>query len=101
MAKYRKRPVVIEAFRLGHDSMPEWFCDARTANTVTTHNYDERWQGGPDFCRIHTLEGVMVGRYGDWIIRGLEGEIYPCQPGIFDATYEAVPTSDAGAGPRT
>lgn len=39
---------------------------------------------------IKTLEGVMHARLGDWIIRGVEGEFYPCKPGIFDATYEAV-----------
>ncbi len=90
MSAYRKKPVVIEAFRLGHDAMPDWFCDARTANRVTTHNADGRWSGGPDYCLIGTLEGEMRGEFGDYIIRGVKGEIYPCKPDIFAATYEAV-----------
>jgi hypothetical protein len=88
MAQYRKKPVVIEAFRLGIDDMPDWFCEARTANTVTTHNEDGRWRGGPDYAHIKTLEGDMRAEYGDWIIRGVKGELYPCKPDIFAATYE-------------
>ena len=40
---------------------------------------------------IETLEGVMQGRYGDWIIKGVQGEFYPCKPDIFHATYELAP----------
>ena len=58
MPKYRKRPVVIEAVRL-----------------------TERTE-------IRTLEGVMVGNAGDWLITGVKGERYPCKPDIFEATYE-------------
>lgn len=43
-----------------------------------------------DFLHIGTLEGVMAAAPGDWIIRGIKGEIYPCKPDIFAATYEAV-----------
>lgn len=42
---------------------------------------------GPDLA-IQTLEGQMVARPGDWIIKGVKGEIYPCKPDIFEATYE-------------
>ena len=90
MARFRKKPVEIEAFRLGMDNMPDWFCDARSANQITTHNEDGRWRGGPDFAIIRTLEGEMRASFGDWIIRGAEGEIYPCKPRIFDATYDLV-----------
>ena len=38
--------------------------------------------------KIHTLEGTMLCNVGDWLIRGVEGEFYPCKPGIFEATYE-------------
>ncbi len=86
--KYRKKPVVIEAFKLGHDPMPDWFCDARSADAITTHNNDGRYAGGPDYCLIKTLEGEMRGEFGDFIIRGVKGEIYPCKPDIFEATYE-------------
>ena len=88
MAQYRKKPVVIEAFRLGLDNMPDWFCDARTYNKLTTHNADGRFRGGPDYALIVTLEGQMRAEYGDWIIQGIEGEIYPCKPDIFAQTYE-------------
>ena len=40
---------------------------------------------------IPTLEGVMVARENDWIIKGVAGELYPCKPHIFKATYEAIP----------
>jgi hypothetical protein len=86
--KYRKKPVVIEAFKLGHDPMPDWFCDARSAGVVVTGNLDGRWRGGPDYAVIDTLEGQMRANYGDWIIRGVKGEIYPCKPDIFEVTHE-------------
>lgn len=87
--KYRKKPLTIEAFKLGIDPMPDWFCDARTVNIVTTHNADGRWRGGPDHAMIHTLEGSMRAEYGDWVIRGVKGELYPCKADIFEASYEA------------
>ncbi|MBR8073323.1 hypothetical protein KDX14_27740 [Burkholderia cenocepacia] len=86
--KFRKKPVVIEAFRLGHDNMPDWFCDARSANIATTHNLDGRWRGGPDYALIETLEGEMRAEFGDWIIKGVKGELYSCKHDIFEQTYE-------------
>lgn len=83
MGKYRKRPVVIDAFKLGHDFMPDWFLDKRSAGEITTHN-----RGGPVFALIQTLEGQMRAEAGDYIIRGLQGEVYPCKPDIFEATYD-------------
>lgn len=93
--KFRKRPVVIEAFRLGTDPMPDWFCDERTLGRIVTRNLDGRWKGGPDVAEITTLEGVMTALSGDYIIRGVKGEIYPCKPDIFAATYERVPESES------
>lgn len=86
MAKYRKKPVVIEAFRLGIDPMPDWFCDARSANRIRTYGEYKHLT----HCEIETLEGVMTGTRGDYIIQGVKGEIYPCKPDIFDLTYEEV-----------
>ena len=86
--QYRKKPIVIEAFRLG-DEWPDWWADAVSASQATTHNDDGRWSGGPDWAEIQTLEGTMRANRGDWIIRGIKGEIYPCKPDIFEATYEA------------
>ena len=90
MPKFRKKPVVIEAFKLGTDPMPDWFCDARSAGDITTHNTDDRHRGGPDFALIKTLEGEMRAEFGDHVIRGVKGELYPCKPDIFAATYEPV-----------
>ena len=42
------------------------------------------------YCEINTLEGTMTGDYGDYIIQGVDGEIYPCKPDIFEKTYEPV-----------
>ena len=85
--KYQKRPVVIEAFRfMLDDEAPDWFMDALSARVVTSYE--------DGHCDIHTLEGVMTARYGDYIIRGINGELYPCQPDIFVATYKPV---DEGA----
>lgn len=90
--QFRKRPVVIEAVQLTWDQWNE-MCD------LIGHLLD--MEGGafayldpedPDLMRldIHTLEGVMTAQHGDWIIKGIQGEFYPCKPDIFDATYERV-----------
>ena len=95
MAKYRKKPVVIEAFRMGVDSRPDWFQDKVTSNEIITHvvegcNAGNPFEYVPTWCEINTLEGVMKGDYEDYIIRGVKGEIYPCKPDIFEQTYEKV-----------
>ena len=97
MAKFRKKPVVIEAFCLSRDGWPDWFHDRVTANDIITHYVDPRDERRADpfekcaiWCEIKTLEGVMRGDAGDFIIRGVQDEIYPCKPDIFAATYEAV-----------
>jgi hypothetical protein len=90
MARYRKKPVVIEAFRWtggwdqGED--PEWIIDAIKQGIVTFPK-----DGTPSVeMAIKTLEGVMTANQGDYVIKGIKGEIYPCKPDIFEATYEAV-----------
>lgn len=87
--RFRKKPVEVEAFRLGEE-WPDWFAEHVSANKVKTYNVDDRYSGGPDYAEITTLEGTMFARRGDWIIRGVKGELYPCKPDIFAATYEAV-----------
>lgn len=81
--QYRKKPVVVDVFRLQlYDAMPEWFADKVASNDIIIH---------PDgTCDIYTLEGVMHGDYGDYIIKGVNGEVYPCKPDIFAKTYEPV-----------
>lgn len=90
MAKFRKKPVVIEAFRYGIDSRPDWFDDKVTSNDIITHIGTDRKEIQDYYCEIKTLEGVMTGKCGDYIIQGVNGEIYPCKPDIFDKTYEKV-----------
>lgn len=89
---FRKKPIVIEAWQyrpaLWGDA-PEWLLDV------------ERVWGAPHAGEVHrsgeelqicTLEGQVAAHAGDWIIKGVQGELYPCKPEIFAATYEAVAT---------
>lgn len=86
MAQYRKKPVVIEAFKYGIDPRPDWFNDKVTTNEIVTFISLE--DSSLYYCEIKTLEGVMRGDYRDYIIQGVKGEIYPCKPDIFEMTYE-------------
>ena len=94
---YRKKPVEIEAFRLGYDFMPDWFMSEITKNNIVTmfkNNYEP--ESPFEDCSklieadIKTLEGTMRANNGDYIIKGVKGEIYPCKPDIFEATYQKV-----------
>ena len=82
MGQYRKKPVVIEAeqYLLGEVIRAKWLFDAMESGIVFSD---------ADGLKIKTLEGVMSASVGDWIIRGVKGEIYACKPDIFAATYEA------------
>ncbi len=83
MPKFRKKPVVIEAFDTSKASdAPDWLLAALNNGTVWYDSVDGR-------MRIRTLEGVHEAGPGDWIIQGVKGELYPCKPDIFAATYEA------------
>lgn len=83
MPKYRKKPVVIEAFKLEKlgQEYPAWLTEARKSGSITMV---------PTGFVISTLEGEMTAQLGDYIIQGVKGEIYPCKPDIFEATYEEV-----------
>ncbi len=86
MAKFRKRPVVIEATQFQVDKIP-W------PEGVTRDYEREGLQGATGntrFYGIQTLEGWYQVTPLDWIITGIEGERYPCKPDIFEKTYEAV-----------
>lgn len=82
MPKFRKKPVVIEAvqFVLGGQHEIEAF--------MIGHGARDLFGVRGDSVQIKTLEGVMEASPGDWIIRGVKGEFYPCKPEIFDATYD-------------
>lgn len=91
MAKYRKKPVVVEAFKFYYDAIPDWFMDKVSSNDVILRNCNyNRYNAEDAFCEIKTLEGIMIGNAGDYIIKGVQGEIYPCKPDIFKQTYEKV-----------
>lgn len=87
MPKYRKKPVVIDAFKYDGDLMtndgqyyaPGWAVSAYKSGDL----YFEQGE-----LYIHTLEGEHHVSAGDYIIRGVKGELYPCKPDIFAETYE-------------
>lgn len=88
MSKFRKKPVVIEAIqytgeRVAAVDVPLWLVAAMHTRVVTPSG-----DGEPEALYINTLEGRMTVSVGDWIIRGVKGELYPCKPDIFEATYE-------------
>jgi hypothetical protein len=81
--RFRKKPVEIEAVRWdgsigAFDQVEKWAKDGPTISTQGNRLY------------IHTLEGIMEASFGDWIIKGVQGELYPCKPDIFGMTYDAV-----------
>ena len=101
MAKYRKKPVVVEAVQLRWDTWGE-MCDHAGVGKLS--------DGKPEGCYIDaegkgtllqgasseigllipTLEGLMTARQDDFVIRGVKDELYPCKPDIFEQTYELV-----------
>lgn len=87
MAKYRKKPIVIEAEQWPRPSEAQPPAGQQdTLGVVWEYGPDGKRAGG----RIGTLEGPHHVTDGDWIITGIQGEQYPCKPDIFDATYEPV-----------
>ncbi len=94
MARYRKKPVVIEAFQLGIDYIPDWFMDKVTTNDIILHGASSGFDHHDDTnADIKTLEGWHHANFGDFIIKGVAGEIYPCKPHIFKVTYESADTT--------
>jgi hypothetical protein len=85
MAHFRKKPVVIEAIQLTTENYNEiklWI-------NGQSHSADPAYLGSGEISiGIRTLEGDMRADLGDWIIKGVEGEFYPCKPDIFEKTYE-------------
>jgi hypothetical protein len=85
MAFYRKKPVVIEAIQLK---------DLDTLNLMLIQEFvglaNDKVLAVSDGVLIDTLEGTMKASIGDFIIKGVQGEFYPCKPDIFEKTYELV-----------
>ena len=90
MGTYRKKPIEVQAFRWTGDrdqtEDPEWAVDAIKKGIIYFKD------AGTKLCKmcILTLEGIMTANRGDYIIQGIQGEIYPCKPSIFKETYEKV-----------
>ena len=80
MPKFRKKPVVIEAIKWTGDNYEEIANFLGEARRLIPGNGLE----------IYTLEGIMSASIGDYIIKGVQGEFYPCKPDIFELTYEEV-----------
>jgi hypothetical protein len=94
--KYRKKPVVIEAFQMTEErrasnaDWPEWMHRAWQLDREAPGSLYPTEEGtGDGTLSIGTLEGQHLVSWGDWIIKGVKGELYPCKPDIFEATYEA------------
>lgn len=84
MKKYKKKPVIIEAMLFDGSfesakKILQW-----NKKTKANINYNE------NCLLIHTLEGTMTANIGDYVIKGIQGEFYPCKPDIFHQTYELV-----------
>ena len=96
MAKFRKKPVVIEAFQFDGDLInregipyvPKWAMDAFRNDIMFYDSEDSN--SSPTELYIRTLEGVHHVSLNDYVIQGVNGELYPCKPEIFEKTYEVV-----------
>lgn len=101
MGRFRSKVVEIDAVQIAKRMdilSPPWLYDAICANRIVTHNMGKFSDASPAYVEIHTLEGVMRGDDGDWIIRGLRGELYPCKPDVFAMKYEPLPPPPAEGG---
>lgn len=95
MSQFRKKPVVVDAVQWTGDNLLEVITFTDGKPDLSTTVAAEKWEYYKYFVqqqgfKIHTLEGKMSASIGDWIIKGVQGEFYPCKPEIFAATYEAV-----------
>lgn len=84
MAFYRKKPVVIEAWQFTDENKNRLYHDL---TSIGSGVYPVFIDGKPAL-KISTLEGEMTASIGDYIIKGVNGEFYPCKPDIFEKTYE-------------
>ena len=96
MSKYRKKPIVIEAFQMtkehrwDNSEWPNWLHIAWNKDYGEGALFIDADDTARERLVIGTLEGVHRVEWDDWIIKGIKGELYPCKPDIFEATYEPV-----------
>jgi len=82
--KFRKRPLEVEAIQLtkeNRDEFLEW---------LETHKCPSTWYVAQQELGIYTLEGTLTVSDGDWVIKGIKGEFYPCKPDVFEETYDKI-----------
>ena len=89
MARYRKIPVEVDAIHYTGTNLSEVSEWLGLHGRVEEKRLPGPGRGMHDGIEIRTLEGTMTASVGDWIIRGAQGELYSCKPGIFDVTYES------------
>ena len=95
VSQYRKKPVVIDAIQWTGDNLFDVITFTDGEPDLKCPVTSEKWEDYKSFVKhfgfqIKTLEGMMSADKGDYIIKGVKGEFYPCKPDIFAATYEAV-----------
>ena len=95
--KFRKKPIIIEAFKITQETRDsnvdwlEWMHEAWQKERETDGSiYPTEKDSSSGTLSIGTLEGQHLVSWGDWIIQGVNGELYPCKPDIFEKTYEEV-----------
>lgn len=86
--KFRKKPMVVEAMQFTGKNATEIISWAHEGLPAMANSIVFRDPVSNHLISIRTMEGIMLATPGDWIIKGIEGEFYPCKPGIFDRTYE-------------
>ena len=91
--RFRKKPVEIEALKFTRENWQDVLMFTQGQARAMTI---EKRIDGKCTCIIQTLEGQHIANEGDWIIRGVQGEYYPCKPDIFEMTYERVGEQDNG-----
>lgn len=92
MPKYIKKPIIVEAFKwtggIDQTEDPEWIIQAiKEGKVYFGRGAMFKGEQYVQLC-ISTLEGLMTANVGDYIIKGIKGEIYPCKPDIFEETYD-------------
>ena len=95
--KYKKKPIVIEAVQLQLNNIleVERFIENKEIIVGSSNMCQDKFEDYKNLVvkegrKIKTLEGEVVASVGDYIIKGIQGEVYPCKPDIFKATYEKV-----------
>jgi hypothetical protein len=97
-SRFRKKPIEIDAMQWdgtadGATPIIDWILSSDGTASYVCSDVDRCAQNdgdAPHYIEVYTLEGYMRADLGDWVIKGVQGEFYPCKPSIFEATYEPV-----------